>query len=93
MRGHCQNCALAQQTLPRFVGERDPPEVTAIDVWNPVVPGQRLVDEGVIGRDQIEHVAVLANDALEEEIRLALERLSEIVVKAGEFVGVGNNPA
>ena len=38
-------------------------EVAAVDVGNAVVPRQPLVDERVVGRQQIEHAAVLAHDA------------------------------
>ena len=54
--------------------QRHAPEVRAVDVRDAVVPRQPLVDERVVGGQQIDDVAVLADDALEEQLRLALER-------------------
>ena len=45
---------------------------------------QPLVDERVVGRQQIEHAAVLAHDALEEQLGLAPERLPQVVVEVRE---------
>ena len=45
---------------------------------------EALVDEGVIRIQQIDHAAVLADDAVEEHLRFAPERLPKIVV---EIVG------
>ena len=64
--------------------KRDAPEVLALDVGNAVVRGQTFVDERVVGTQQIERAAILAHDALEEELGLTTERLPEGVVKIGE---------
>ena len=53
------------------------------------MPGQPLVDEGVVGLQQIDHAAVFAHDALEEQLGLALEAAPQVVVEVGELVGVG----
>src|SRR4029079_5978561 len=50
--------------------------------------GETLVDEGVVGRQQVEDVAVLAHDAVEEELRFALKRFAQRVVEVGELVMV-----
>jgi hypothetical protein len=52
------------------------------------VTRQPLVDERVVGVHQVEHAAVLAHDALEKELGLALEGLSKVVVEIGEQLGV-----
>jgi hypothetical protein len=41
---------------------------------------QTLVDERVVGGQQIEDAAILAQDALEEQLGLALETLPQLVV-------------
>ena len=59
MRGHQQHRALAEQAAARVVVQRHAAEIAAEDVRDAVVPRQPLVDEGVVGRHQIEHAAVL----------------------------------
>ena len=56
------------------------------------MPRQAFVDKRVAPGHQIECVAVLAYDALEKQLRLALEGLPQIVVEIRKDVGVGNNP-
>ena len=51
--------------------ERHAAELAAVDVRHAVVLRQPLVDERVVGGQQVEHVAVLAHDAGEEELGLA----------------------
>ena len=48
--------------------KRHAPEVAAVDVRNPIVPGQPLVDERVVGRQQFDHAAVLAQLAADEQL-------------------------
>ena len=43
--------------------------------------GQPLVQERVIGVQQVDHAAILADDALEEQLRLPLEGLAQVVVE------------
>ena len=50
---------------------------------------QPLVDERVVGGQQVEDVAVLPNDALEEQLGLALQALSQFVVPVGVEDAVG----
>ena len=57
------------------------PEVAALDVRDPVVLRQPLVDEGVVGIEQIQDAAVLAQDAVEEQLRLLDEGLAQVVVE------------
>ena len=51
---------------------------------NAVVLGQPLVHERVVRAQQVEHAAVFADDALEEQLGLAPERLAQVVVEVGE---------
>ena len=56
---------------------RHAPEVAAVDAGHAVVTRQPLVDEGVVGGQQVEHVAVCAEDALDEQLGLAPHRLPQ----------------
>jgi hypothetical protein len=49
--------------------------------------------EGVIGVQQIQHTAIFILDALEKELRLAAERLAQVVVEVGKQFGVGSGGA
>ena len=69
--------------------DRDAAEPAAVDVRNPVVPGQPLVDERVVGGHQLHDRAVFPHDALEEHLGFAPERLAEVVVEIREQVRVG----
>ena len=50
------------------------------------MPRQPLVDERVVRGQQVEDAAVLAHDAVEEQLRLAPERLPQVVVEVRELV-------
>ena len=71
---------------PRWLSgvERDAAEAAAVDVRDAVVLGEPLVEERVVRLEQVEHAAVLAQDALEEQLRLLAERLPQVVVEVGE---------
>ena len=64
--------------------QRHAPEVAALDVRDAVVPRQPLVQERVVGAQQVERAAVLADDAVEEQLGLAPERLAQRVVEVGK---------
>ena len=63
---------LAEQPAADAVGERHAPEVAAVDVRDAVVPRQPLVHERVVGGQQLEHAAVLAQLAADEQLGLLL---------------------
>ena len=52
------------------------------------MPRQPLVDERVVGVDQIQDAAILADDGLEQQFRLAPERVAEVAV---ELLGAGRD--
>ena len=56
------------------------------------MPGQTLVEERVVGIQQVEHAAILADDAVEEQRGLALEGLTQIVVEVKEQFRAGPEP-
>ena len=62
-------------------------------VGHPVMPGQALVDERVVGRHQVEDAAVLVHDGREEELGLLAEGLAQVVVEVRELVGVRRDGA
>ncbi len=83
--GHGQDTPLAEQAAPHaVVAELDASEVAAVDVRDAVVLGQALVQERVVRLQQVEHAAILAQDALEQEFRLLSEGLPQVVVEVGE---------
>ena len=59
-------------------------EVAAEDVVDAVVPRELLVEERVVGPQEILHRPILADLALEEELRLLQHRLAQRVVEARE---------
>ena len=81
---------LTQQPAPGFVGDRHSPELAPVDVGDAVVPRQPLVDERVVGVQEIHDAAVFAHDAVEEERRLFLHRLPKVVVEIGEGFQIRN---
>ncbi len=91
VRSHHENTAFSEKPLSSIVGERHPPELTAVHIRDAVVSGQTLVDERVVGGQQIDHVTVFAHDAVEEQLGLAQERLSQVVVEVGKRLGVRDN--
>ena len=55
-----QDAAVPEQPLSGLVGDRHAAKTAAVDVRNAVVPRQPLVDERVVGAQQIEDAAILA---------------------------------
>ena len=54
--------------------------------------GQALVQERVVGVQQIEHAAILADDALEEQLGFPLEGLPQVVVEVKEHLRTRPEP-
>ena len=73
IRGQHQDGALAQQAVARRVLERHSTEVAALDRLDAVVHRQALVEEGVVRRQQLEHAAIAAQHAVDEQPQLFLE--------------------
>ncbi len=73
---------MAEQPAARTVGRQlHAPEVIAFDVRQAVVPRDAFVDERVVGVQELEHAAILAQHAREEELRLAPQALAQRVVE------------
>ena len=82
--GEGQDARLPQDARPPVVGPRHPPEVVPVNVGNPVVLGEALVHEGVVGRHQLGQRPVVAHLRLEEELGLPLHRGAQVLVEHGE---------
>ena len=80
---------MPQQPAAPAVGvEVHPPEPGAVDAGNAVVLGEALVQERVVGPQQVEHAAVLVDHAPDEPLRLLPHRLPQVVVEIGEEAAV-----
>ena len=64
------------------------PEPAAVDVRDPVMTGEPLVDERVVRGQEIQDAAVLADDAVEQELDLAAKRLPQVVVEIRIDAGI-----
>ena len=82
---------MAEDAAAILVGERDAAELLADDVRDPVDLGDALVDERVVGREQVEDVAILADDAVEEQLGFTLVGFGELVVERRKQQRVGVN--
>ena len=82
---------MPQQAAPGVGRHRHAAEIRTVDVGDAVVLRQPLVHERVVRVEQIQHRAVLAQHALEQQLRFPLERLAQVVVEVREHgdVGVG----
>ena len=88
-RGERQDAGVAEQPDAIRIGDGDAPERAALYVGDAVMPRQHLVDERVVGGQQVDDAAVLAHDAVEEQLGLARHRLAEIAAVFREQAGVG----
>src|SRR4030095_9398951 len=88
LRGDGQYAALSEQAAANVVlVERDPPEVNALDVWNPVVAREPFIQERVVRCEKLQSSAVFVHDRVEEEFCFTLERLTQVVVEIRKYDG------
>ena len=80
---------MAEQAEPVRIGELHLAEARAVDAGDAVVPRQPLVDERVVGAQQLQRAAVLAQDVREEQLGFAAEGLADVVVEVREHQDVG----
>ncbi len=83
---HRQHARLAEQAPAILVGERDAPEVAAVDARHAVVPRQLFVEERLVGRQQIDDAAVLLQLSVEKQLHLPDERDPQVVVEPGKLL-------
>ena len=56
------------------------------------MPGQALVDESIVGRQQLQHAAVFAvTDSAMNNCVSCCMRLAEVVVELGKGIHIGNH--
>ena len=84
-----QQAALAEQAAARIARHRHAAEVRCRRRSGCRSAWRAARSRTCSPRQQVEHAAVLAHDALEQHLRLALERLAQVVVEVGEHRDVG----
>ncbi len=67
-----QHARLAEEASACAVGERDPPEMVAVDIAKAVMCRQPLVEKRIVGGQQLHHAAVVVELAADEQLRLLL---------------------
>ena len=72
------------------IGERDAPETAAVDVGNPIVRRQALVQERVVRRQQVHDAAVVMHLAADEQPGLLFHRLTQVLVELRIQLGIGH---
>ena len=60
---------MAEDSLPLAVRVLHATELVTRDPLDPVMPRQTLVDEGVVGVEELKEATVLADQILEEQLR------------------------
>ena len=86
-----QQRALAEQPAPHVElrSQRHAAELRSVNVGDPVVLREPLIDEGVIGREQVQDAAVFVNDAAEEQLDLAPESFAQRAIEVRKQVHDG----
>ena len=79
----CEERPLAQQPAARLHvrTERDATELAAGDVLDAVMLGQPLVDERVVGVQQVHDAAIVADDRVEQQLHLPPHGLTKRIVE------------
>ena len=72
-----------QSAAPAVFLQRHAPEAAAIDVRDAVMLRQPFVDERVVRAQQVEHAAILAQDALEKQLGLRRKACRRLSSKSG----------
>ncbi len=75
---------LAEQPAPGAVlGQADTAHIAAVNAGDAVVPRQPLVDEGVVGVQQVGDLAVLLHDTGEQHLGFLAEGVAKVGVEIG----------
>ena len=69
---------MPQHAAPAVVRIAHAPELRSRDPRNPVVPGEALVQERVVRREEFEQASVLTHQVLEQQLRLADHVLAQL---------------
>ena len=79
IRGDGEDAGLGENAAAVGIGwEIDAAELRAFDVRDAVESGQALVQEGVVGREEIGDGTVVANDGSKEELGLLLHVAAQV---------------
>ncbi len=89
IRSPQQHRALAQQARALFFGQRDLAELGADDAGDAVVASQLVIQERVVGGQEIHHAAVFQKDAADESFRFLREIVPQLFVEPGNNFGSG----
>ncbi len=89
VRGERQHAGVAEQAAAVVVGHRHFTEAMPEHVGQAVVARQPVVHEGVVGGKQLGDRPVLADDVVEEQLRLARHRRHQVHVEVGILIAVG----
>src|SRR5690606_5869071 len=91
LRRRREDAALPEQpsSLVECLAELDASEMAALDPRDPVMFREAVVDERVVRREQLERASALAQNAVEEELRLPPEGLPQVVVEIRILVDDG----
>ncbi len=84
---------MAEQAAARSVCQLDAAELRPPDARDAVVPRQSLVEKRVVGRQQLDHAAILANLVLDEQLGFLPQRVAEVLVELGKRLRVGRDAA
>src|SRR4030095_1174942 len=88
IRGGHQNRAFAEQPAANAVRRQGHTlEARALHTGDAIVPGEALVQERVIGVEQVSDWTILANEAAKEQVHFLLERLAQVVVEMEKRFG------
>ena len=79
---------MAEQAATVGARHGDAPEAAAVDTRNAVVAREPLVEERVVGRQQLGERAIVAQLAADEQLGLAPERLAQVLVELREQIRI-----
>ena len=88
---HCEDASLPQQPAAIGIGELHAAELRAVNALDAVMPGEPLVDEGVVRVQELKSAAVFAQNVAEEHLGLGAESLADVVVEIGEHQQIRND--
>src|SRR5262249_39806467 len=91
MRRYRENTGMAQDAAPVRVVELHQPHVLALDAGYLVERRQPLVDERILGVDQLQNVPIFSNHVVETKYRFFDHGLGQGVVEFGKELGVGTD--
>ena len=80
---HREDAAVPEQSSARLIRVSNPREARARHTGDPVVTSQALVDERVVGGQELDHGTVLFYEVQEEKLCLPVHRVGERLIEVG----------